>query len=278
MDWDTYKRRRKRYKAKRAQHWARMLRFQVLAYLVVLVLWAVPIPNPVKLLAVSFHEISHGLAAVATGGRVFGYAIAPGGSGVTFGIGGHLPTIVAAGYVGGAVFGAMLYGMSVKMQPRHGLFALLLFVLGTGAFGWLNDYTFVFGIGAMGLILILFATPPAFTRFFLQLVGSACCLYAPLEVTSDLLGLSWTPSVKGADTVSDISQLSALTGVPAVLIGIVIIAFQITLLVFLVRWTCDTGAKTAIRQEADDMRRAREIIKEVRSMNRQQAYDIGPKR
>lgn len=50
------------------REWTRMLYYQLAAYGIVLLLWLVPIPNPVKLLAVTFHELSHGIVALLTGG------------------------------------------------------------------------------------------------------------------------------------------------------------------------------------------------------------------
>lgn len=246
-------------------YWQQLLYMQLAAYGLVFLLWLIPIPNPVKLLAVTFHEVSHGLAAILTGGRVFGFALAPGGGGVTLGIGGSLPIILFAGYLGSTLWGIALYYASVKWKPTAALLTLEVVLIGSALFGWLNDYTLFFGMGALLLLTAVFAIPSnAAKRFFVQLVGSACCLYAPLDVLSDVFALRGPLQVGGVETMSDIRQIADVTGVSGILIGVVILAIQAAVLVWVVRWTCRHGAVEHLREDRATHKQQEKLLAEVR--------------
>lgn len=267
------KRARKRHylKKRMAVHWRKMLRMQLAAYGVVLLLWGLPLPNPIKLLAVTFHELSHALAGVLTGGRFFGYAIAPGGSGVTMGVGGSMVLILVAGYAGSCLWGVFLYYMSVRWQPNTCLLILELLVMGSAVFGWLNNYTILFGFGAIVLMTALFRCGTPVKVFFVRLVGSACCFYAPLEVMGELFSIGGAPSVKGAATMSDVAQLSDLLGINIVVIALVILVCQAALLVGIVRWACRAGAHEGVRAEISEHKRRKQILRDIRAIKERPA-------
>lgn len=243
--YKQYRHRKKRY----AHHWTRVFYMQIVAYGVVFALWFLPIPNPVKLLAVTFHEVSHAMAALLTGGRVFGYAIAPDGAGITLGIGGNMTFILLAGHIGSCLWGVLIYYMSVRLRPVVCILCLEGLILFSIFFGWLNEYTFFFGGGALAMMTVAAFLGDTVRLFFVRMIGSACCLYAPFDALSELFSMSNAPSVMGVDTVSDIGQLSALTGIPAFLIGFFVIAIQTAVLIWLIRFTCERGAKQAVKQE-----------------------------
>lgn len=272
------RRKPRRHKPDRAQeryeeYWQRMLGRQMAAYAVVLVLWVLPIPNPVKLLAVSFHEVSHGLAAVLTGGRVFGYAIAPNGAGITLGVGGVYPVILAAGYIGSCLWGVLLYYLTVRWRPNQCLTLLMVLMTGSAAFGWLNDYTATFGTGSLILLLGLFWAPSSAKVFVVRLIGSACCLYAPLEVAAKILGLGGAIEVQGDPTPNDVDQLAAYVGVPSAVVAVLVLAIQSFILVWIVRWTCKAGALRVIQQERAFVRWRRRMLREIRP--EKQIHKIG---
>lgn len=248
-----------------ALYWTRLLYMQLAAYGVVFVFWLVPVPNPVKLLAVTFHEVSHGIAAILTGGRVFGFAIAPDGGGVTLGIGGSMPVILLAGYIGSSFWGIALYYISVRWKPTSALITLEIVLIASAIFGWLNDYTMAFGIGALLMLTAVFAVPShTFKQFVIQLVGSACCLYAPLDVLSDVMSLRGPLQVGGMETMSDIRQMAALSGIPGIAIGLVVLILQAAVLVWAVRWTCRLGATQHLRADRELHIRRKQLRAEVR--------------
>ena len=267
--YKQYKHRKKRY----AHHWTRVFYLQIVAYIVVFALWVLPIPNPVKLLAVTFHEVSHAMAALLSGGRVFGYAIAPGGAGITLGIGGNMPFILLAGHIGSCIWGVLIYYMSVRLRPVVCILCLEGLMIASILFGWLNEYTSFFGYGALFMMMVVAFFSDPVRLFFVRVVGSACCLYAPFDVLSELFSFNKAPSVMGVETVSDIGQLAALSGIPVFLVGLFVIAGQVAVLVWLIRFTCEHGAKQAVRQEAMEDKQQRQRLREIRAITSSHKID-----
>ncbi len=64
---------------------------------------------PFNWLETYFHEISHGLAALATGGHVERIELYLSGGGKCFTVGGHYGVIAFAGYAGAILWGAAIY-------------------------------------------------------------------------------------------------------------------------------------------------------------------------
>jgi hypothetical protein len=252
-------RQRKHYK----RHWVRVLNWQVTAYLVVLALWVIPIPNPIKLLAVSLHEMSHSLAALLTGGRIFGFAISPSGAGVTMGVGGNMFLILIAGYIGNSLWGAALHAGAARLQPKHALFMLLVIMASSTAFGWLTRNTLIFAVGSTVMVLALFPMADWIQRFFVQVVGSACCLYAPLEILGEVVAMAAPPSVFGVRTESDIQQLATLLSVHPFLVGFTVLAVQVVQLILVVRWTCSLGARQRVREDTAAAKVRRAFFREL---------------
>ncbi len=63
---------------------------------------------PFRLMLTIIHELGHGLAALLTGGDFIRFQIAPNGSGLAFTAGGWRFVVIPAGYLGVAIFGAVL--------------------------------------------------------------------------------------------------------------------------------------------------------------------------
>jgi hypothetical protein len=261
-------RRKQKIEHRLAIHWSRMLYYQFVAYGVVLAIWLLPIPNPVKLLAVTFHEVSHGVAALLTGGRVFGFAIAPSGAGVTMGIGGNMLLILIAGYIGSCLWGAALYYVSCKWNPKHAMMTLVAVVFGSATLGWANSQTAFFGLGSLVMMLFLFKTREFVQVFFVRLVGSACCLYAPLEILGEVVRFGGAPSVLGEETATDVSQLSQYLGLHAAIVAVTILIIQVAILALLVRWTCTAGARQSVREEIQENKKKKLLIRDIRPESR----------
>ena len=72
-----------------------------------LVLWDTFVVYPFRLFVVFLHEISHGLAAVATGGRIVSIGLSFDEGGVCLTRGGWPFLILNAGYLGSLLWGAL---------------------------------------------------------------------------------------------------------------------------------------------------------------------------
>lgn len=178
-------------------------------------LWGTPVVYPLKVFVVFLHEISHGLAAVATGGSIERITLSPRLGGACYCPGGNAFLTLSAGYLGSLAWGAAILEAGLRAGPRAGrivqaigggvLALTVLFV--RGAFGLL------FGV-LFGLALLLAANrlPPEWNRTLLTVLGLTSALYAILDIKGDVLDRPHLPS--------DAYMLAELTGVPTVAWGL----------------------------------------------------------
>ncbi|MCB1350965.1 MAG: M50 family metallopeptidase, partial [Maritimibacter sp.] len=90
-------------------HW------QMLALAVALfALWQTPVALPLKLLVVLFHELSHGLAAVLTGGAIESLTVTPDQGGLAVTRGGSRFAVLTAGYLGSLLIGLALFAAALR--------------------------------------------------------------------------------------------------------------------------------------------------------------------
>lgn len=119
----------------------RRLLLAVLAAVVVFVLWNLPqldfILYPFRLFVTYVHESGHGTAALLTGGRFMGFEIFANGAGQATTAGGSRLLILPAGYLGAALFGAILFYLNNRFHRSR----FLAIVLGVG----LIVYSILFG-------------------------------------------------------------------------------------------------------------------------------------
>ncbi len=114
------------------------------AFVIAFVLWQFrplsPVVYPLRLFVTFIHELGHGTAALATGGEFRNFQVETSGAGVAYAAGGIRPLVISAGYVGTAVFGAvLLYAANRVKNPRRvAIFLGLCFVLLTLAYSGLG--------------------------------------------------------------------------------------------------------------------------------------------
>jgi len=192
---------------------------QCLLIFLVFYLWSSPIIQPVKVMVVLFHEMSHGLMAVLSGGRVLDIAVTADEGGACETEGGWAPLIVSAGYLGSMIFGGLLLYLSKYRGAVPAVYTLLTLVLASAIFTVLHDpfsRTFAVGLAACFIFLGLIA-PTAIGRLFLRVVGTVSCLYSILDIYWDVLASGRAGYVIENDAVA----FSSLTGVPSQLVGVV---------------------------------------------------------
>lgn len=184
--------------------------------LIVFVLWGTPVIYPLKILVVFFHEFSHGMAALMTGGRIIEIQISPLQGGLCISQGGNRFLILTAGYLGSLVLGGMilLYGSRTRGHGKvtTGLGVLLLAV----TFIWVRPiigFGFIFGLGiGIAMMFVGLNMSLSVNRYLLKAIGFTSCLYAPLDIVSDVLA---RPGV-----VSDATMLAEHTGLPGFVWGL----------------------------------------------------------
>ncbi len=186
-------------------------------FMLIVFLWDTWAVYPLKLLVVFFHELSHAMAAWATGGQVLGIRLdaAQGGLCITEG---GIPWLVAsAGYLGSMAWGAFLLMLPSKGRvARNTVIALGVLVMAASL--WLIrpflGFGFLFSlISGIALIWSGRQFPAWANAWLLNIIGLTSCLYAVLDIKSDIL--------ERPGAMSDAAILSQLTGVPTIIWGII---------------------------------------------------------
>lgn len=172
-------------------------------------LWETPLLFPLRMFVVFLHELSHGLAAVATGGSIVSIELSSDEGGLCTTLGGSSFVTLSAGYLGSAAWGAGLLVAGSRTRHDRELCALLGGILLLITVVYVRTiFGFVYGLAtAVLLVAIPWKLRPSASDLTLRVIGVVSCLYAIYDIASDLL-LRSVPS-------SDASALARLTGVPS---------------------------------------------------------------
>jgi hypothetical protein len=201
----------------------------LLELLLALIVKAIPLVHlPLDWFQTYFHELSHGLAALLTGGRIHQIQIALDTSGSCITSGGWIPLVLFAGYAGSALWGTLIYlsvSASAKQAKAIALGLGLLVVL-TGLL-WVRDWVtpwILLTIVAMFLLAYRYGKRK-WTHRFVAFVG--------LYVLVESLGSSFH-LIDGKD-IGDGSALTKLTYLPEIVWIVVWALIAIGLILLLYR-------------------------------------------
>ena len=164
--------------------------------LAIIALWSTPVIYPLKLLVVFFHEMSHALATILTGGIVQEMAVTLLQGGHVLSIGGSRFIILNAGYLGSLILGAIIYLLARHTRWDRTISALLgLIILVISLFFVRNFFGFFFGV-ASGLVLLWLArySSEKINDILLRVVGLTSMIYVPLDIFSDTISRSYLRS------------------------------------------------------------------------------------
>ena len=200
----------------------RKLRFLAgfsLYFVALWLLWDTAAIYPVKIFVVMLHEISHGLASIATGGTIERIVLDPQQGGACYCGGGNAFLTLSAGYLGSLFWGVVLLAATgVRRIPNQ----VLVFLVGALVFLLTalyvrNGFGLAFGL-AFGAVLMAAGRKlrSGASRVLLTGLGLTSCLYAILDIKSDVLD---RPELR-----SDAAMLAELTGVPTTTWGVIWIA------------------------------------------------------
>lgn len=194
-------------------------------------LWDSVVIYPLKIFVVLLHEVSHAAALLATGGAVERITLDPYQGGATYGAGGIPFLVLSAGYLGSLGWGTLLVaaGRTKKLRPETVVGLVGAVVVALTLLYVRNFFGFGFGVlfGA-GLVLAAGRLRSLWNARLLLVLGLTSCLYAVLDIKSDVLDRPGLPS--------DAAMLSDLTGVPTVVWGGLWIGIAVTVCVLLFRW------------------------------------------
>lgn len=207
----------------------RRLWLPVLLGLAAILLWDTFVAYPFRIFVVFLHEISHGLAAVLTGGRIVSIGLSFDEGGVCVTQGGSRFLILSAGYLGSLLWGALFLLLAAWRRRAPAALALIgLFTLVVTLLYVRTWFGFFYGLAAAAaLLLVAGKLEPEVSEGLLAAIGVMSCLYAVWDVASDVL-LRSIPS-------SDASALAGLTGIPAVVWGVLWIAASLWVIVSVLR-------------------------------------------
>ena len=202
-----------------------------LYFVLIWALWDTVVIYPVKVFVVLLHEVSHALAAMATGGAVERIVLNANQGGAAYTVGGIPFLTLSAGYLGSLLFGVLfvMLGFSRWLRPRWIIAGVGVFVLLTTAFVVRSPFGLVFGL-AFGAALLASARylSQRTNRIFLLGLGLTSTLYAILDIKSDILT---RPELR-----SDAAMLAEMTGIHTVVWGFLWIAVALLVSAWLLRW------------------------------------------
>ncbi len=190
---------------------------------------------PLKILVVFFHELSHALAALLTGGEVDHVEIVAAQGGVCWTLGGNRFVILSAGYLGSLIWGGVILLLASRTEWDRAataflgallLLAGLVWVRPVLSFGFVSSTLTGVAIAASALFL-----PNAVNDLLLKVIGLTSVAYAILDIKQDILD---RPHI----LESDAAQLAHYTGLPTLFWGAVWIIAALLAAVALVGASC----------------------------------------
>jgi len=183
---------------------------------------------PFKWLESYFHEISHGLAALVTGGSIVKIQLFPNGAGLCTTRGGMSFLISFMGYAGAALWGMGIYFVaSMHQRIAQILSGIIALLLVTTLVFWARDIlTFIIIAVLLAVVLLKFK------------YSKLSYLQLSLQITGALILLNSVKSpwylVDGRN-IGDGAALSQLTGIPELLWVIVWFSIGISGIVLLAK-------------------------------------------
>ena len=214
-------------------------RYYLLCTGLALVFWDTALIKPFRFFVVLVHEVNHAAVALLTGGEVLEIRTHWNESGHTLTKGGFFPLISAAGYVGSALWGALLMYTALYPQAQR----LVLLCIGAACAGMTLIYTpreaggvdFALGIGG-GLVLCIMASKSKrMASIGAVWMGVMLCLYSLYDFRTDL----WYYTER-----TDAGILSAYWGLDP--LQVPYLAYLIALIWVLVSLSCMYRAMRAV--------------------------------
>jgi hypothetical protein len=195
------------------------------------VLWRTPVVWPLKILVVFFHELSHGLAAIATGGSVVRIEVVAAQGGLCVTRGGNAFLTLSAGYLGSLGWGVAALQAARRTRHCRVLLVALGAVVGTATLLWVRPLaSFGFGFHALAAGALVAAgvwLPEIAGAWALRVLGLTSCLYVVPDI--------WSDTIARSGQVSDARLLAQMTGVPTVFWGALWILLALLVLAFTLR-------------------------------------------
>jgi len=194
-----------------------------------IVFWDSIIIYPIKLLVVLLHEISHGIAAIVSGGHVEEININFNLGGECLVNGGNQIFVASAGYLGSLLFGGLLFYTGYSKKQLIISTSVIAFLIIYFAANYIS--------GAVGIVFAIFyflfllilprSINPNYNKVIFASIGLISCLYVLTDIKEDLLTLEFR--------ATDAQILSDLIGFPSLLWGLVWLIISILFIYYLLK-------------------------------------------
>jgi hypothetical protein len=192
---------------------------QILALVALMVpltlLWSTWVVWPLKILVVFFHELSHGLAAILTGGSIDHIEVVKEQGGLCVARGGNRFLTLSAGYLGSLIWGGLALLLSSRTRRDRWVTVTMSGLILLATVIWVRPiFSFGFGfhlLAGLAILLIGILLPESVNDIFLKVFGLASCLYVIPDIWSDTMARSYQRS--------DARMLAEMTHVPTVIWG-----------------------------------------------------------
>ena len=216
-----------------AVHWPEATALAALALLIYL-FWNTPVVYPMKILVVFFHEMSHGIAAWMTGGRVEAIQVNQMAGGLCVTRGGSRLVILNAGYLGSLLWGGAMLLWASRPRKHSGMTVVLGVILLTVSLWFVRpvaSFGFIFGVlTSICLMLTGLRLSERVNEYVLKLIGLTSCFYVALDILAD--------TIVRPDLPSDAVLLAEHTGMPAILWGAAWFVISVTASLYFLRVAC----------------------------------------
>lgn len=191
--------------------------------------WNTFIIYPIKLFVVLLHEMSHGLVAVLTGGKIISIELNKYLGGLTTTEGGNILLIASAGYLGSIGIGALLFISSFDKKVSTWFNTALAVLMIIFAANFLVDL--LSQITALLAAALLIVSPRYFNslvnQIIMQSLGLVSAFYVLIDIKEDLLS--------GNNYQTDAVILENITSISAAYIGILWLLISALVIYFLIR-------------------------------------------
>ncbi|MFA7288071.1 MAG: M50 family metallopeptidase [Melioribacteraceae bacterium] len=188
--------------------------FNSLIIIFTIAFWDIKLFFPIKVISILFHELSHGYAAILSGGIVDSISIQKSLNGVTSISGGNDLFIAFSGYSGSLLFGMIIFYSSIKMKTKNFILigiGVLLFISTVNLIeGFIGVFT---GISYSIMFIILGILEYGFIKYFVRFLGLVILTYSMADIIIDLLISN--------NQVNDAIILSVITDVSPIVWGLV---------------------------------------------------------
>ncbi len=189
-------------------------------------LWSTLALYPIKLFVVLLHEISHGIAALLTGGEILTIEVNERIGGYCQYRGGNRLIVASAGYLGSLVWGGLILIVASRTDHSRIMGTIIAAVmLVVTLLRVRNTFGVLYTAGGAVLLFVLCRFLPTWmVQVMMQFLGTASCLYVVVDIYEDVISVS--------QNGSDADTLASLTDIPALFWGIVWALIAVALILY----------------------------------------------